>query len=83
VIEGFENRVLRKIFGSNKDEVTGGWRRLHDKELHNEFSSPDIIRVMKSRMRWVERVVKKSVHLAHTIYFCVSYDSYSKQQLFV
>jgi hypothetical protein len=48
----FENRVLRRIFGPNRDEVTGGWRRLHKEELHNFYSSPSIIRMIKSmRMR--------------------------------
>jgi hypothetical protein len=36
----FENRVLRRIFGPKRDEVTGGWRKLHNEELHNEYSSP-------------------------------------------
>jgi hypothetical protein len=49
----FENRVLRRIFGSKRDEVTGEWRKLHNEELHNFYSSPDIIRQVKSRrMRW-------------------------------
>jgi hypothetical protein len=49
----FENRVLRRIFGPEKDEVTGGWRKLHNEELHNLYSSPSIIRMIKSRkMRW-------------------------------
>jgi hypothetical protein len=49
----FENRVLRRIFGPNRDEVTGGWRKLHNEELHNLYSSPSIIRMIKSRrMRW-------------------------------
>jgi hypothetical protein len=48
----FENRVLRKIFGLNRDEVTGGWRKLHIEELHNLYSASSIIRMMKSsRMR--------------------------------
>jgi hypothetical protein len=47
----FENRVLRRIFGHKREEVAGGWRRLHNEELHN-FSSI-IIRVIKSRLRWV------------------------------
>jgi hypothetical protein len=47
----FENRVLRRIFGSKRDEVTGEWRRLHNKELYALYSSPDIIRVIKSRRR--------------------------------
>jgi hypothetical protein len=40
----FENRVLRRIFGPMRDEVTGEWRKLHNEELHNLYSSPDIIR---------------------------------------
>jgi hypothetical protein len=44
-----ENRVLRKIFGPKWDEVTGEWRKLHSGELHNLYSSPDIIRQIKSR----------------------------------
>jgi hypothetical protein len=45
----FENRVLRRIFHPKRDEKTGGWRKLHDKELHNVYSSPSIIRVIKLR----------------------------------
>jgi hypothetical protein len=45
----FENRVLRKIFGPKRDEVTGEWRQLHNKELHDLYSSPSIIRIIKSR----------------------------------
>jgi hypothetical protein len=46
----FENRVLRRIFGPKKDEVTrGGGRKLHNEELHNVYSSPSIIRMIKSR----------------------------------
>jgi hypothetical protein len=45
----FENRVLRKIFGPKRDEVTGGWRKLHNDELHGLYSSPNIIRMTKSR----------------------------------
>jgi hypothetical protein len=45
----FENRVLRGIFGPKRDEVTGEWRKLHNEELHNLYSSPDIIRQVKSR----------------------------------
>jgi hypothetical protein len=49
----FENRVLRKIFRPKRDEVTGDWRKLHNEELHNLYSSPSIIRMIKSRrMRW-------------------------------
>jgi hypothetical protein len=45
----FENRVLRRIFGPKRDEVTGEWRKLHNEELHNLCSSPNIIRMIKSR----------------------------------
>jgi hypothetical protein len=44
-----ENRVLRGIFGSKRDEVTGGWGKLHNEELHNLYSSPSIIRMIKIR----------------------------------
>jgi hypothetical protein len=54
----FENRVLRRIFGPKRDEVTGEWRRLHNEELHDLYSSPNVIRVMKSRMRWVGYVAR-------------------------
>jgi hypothetical protein len=45
----FENRVLRRISGPKRDEVTGGWRKLHNEELHNLYSSPSIIRAIKPR----------------------------------
>ena len=46
-----ENRVLKRIFGPNKDEVTLEWRKLHNEELNGLYSSPDIVRVIKSRKR--------------------------------
>jgi hypothetical protein len=45
----FENRVLRKIYGPKRDEVTGAWRNMHNEELHGLYSSPSIIRIIKSR----------------------------------
>jgi hypothetical protein len=49
IIELFENRVLRRMFGPKRDEVTGELRKLHSGELHNSYPSPDIIRQIKSR----------------------------------
>jgi hypothetical protein len=53
----FENRALRRIFGPKRDEVIGGWRKLHNEELHTLYSSPSIIRITKSKgMRWTGHV---------------------------
>jgi hypothetical protein len=58
-IREFDYRVLRKIFGHKRDEVTGKWRRLHDDDLHDLYFSSNIIRVIKSRgMRWARYVAR-------------------------
>jgi hypothetical protein len=55
----FENRVLRRVFGPKRNEVTGGWRKLHNEELHNLYSSPSLMRIIKSRrMRWAGHVAR-------------------------
>jgi hypothetical protein len=45
----FGDKMLRRIFGTERDEVTGGWRKLHNEELHNLYSAPNIIRMIKTR----------------------------------
>jgi hypothetical protein len=59
-LRAFVKRVLRKIFGPKRDKVTGGWRKLHNKELYNLYSSPSIFRMIKSRRkRWAGHVAQK------------------------
>ena len=60
----FENRVLRTTFGPKRDEVTGEWRKLHNEELNDLYCSPNIIRVIKSRMTWpgdIQRMGEKRI----------------------
>jgi hypothetical protein len=55
----FENRLLRSVFGPRRDEVTGEWRKLHNEELNELYSLPNIVRVVKSRrMRWAGHVAR-------------------------
>jgi hypothetical protein len=64
-----ENRVLRRIFGPKRDEVTGEWRKLHNEKLRDLYSSPSIIRIIKSkRMRWaghVARMGRRGTHIGY------------------
>jgi hypothetical protein len=56
----FESRLLRRIFSPKRNEVTGDWRKLHNEELHNLYSSPNLIRMIKSRtIRWAGHVARK------------------------
>ena len=56
----FENRVLKRVFGSKREEVTGEWRKLHNEELSDLYSLPNIVRVVKSRrMKWAGHVTRR------------------------
>ena len=63
----FENRVARKIFGPKREEVIGQWRKLHNEELYDLYSLPNIVRVVKSRrMRWAGHVARMGRGQVHT-----------------
>jgi len=67
----FENRVLRRIFEPKRDEFTEGWRKLHNEELNDLYSSPNMVRVMKSRkMRWAGHVTRMEGGEAYTGFWC-------------
>jgi hypothetical protein len=58
-LRAFENRMLRKIFGSRKVDVTGGWRKLHNEQLHNVYYSPNVMGKINSwRMQWKRHVAR-------------------------
>jgi hypothetical protein len=65
----FEKRVLRRIFGPKRDEVTGGWRKLHNEELRKLYSSPNIITMINSRgMKWtvhIRRMRRRGMHIGY------------------
>jgi hypothetical protein len=67
----FENMVLRKIFGPKRGEVTREWRRVHHGKLYDVYSTPDIIRMIKSKMmRWAGHMARVAERRMHTGFFC-------------
>jgi hypothetical protein len=72
------NRVLRRIFGLKRDEVTGEWRKLHSEDLRDLLSSPSIIRIIKSRMGWAGHVAQMGKRLTRIDYW---WESQSKNDL--
>jgi hypothetical protein len=69
----FENRVLKIIFGPKRDEVTGNWRNQHNEELHKLYSSPSIIRTVKSKRRgWTGHVTQMARREIHIGFWCES-----------
>jgi hypothetical protein len=78
----FESRVLRRIFGPKRDEVTGEWRKLHNEELRNLYSSPSVIRAIKSRrMRWAWHVARMGEKRNAYKLLVEFLDSYFKKML--
>jgi hypothetical protein len=69
ILTVFENRVLRRIFGPKRDEVTEDWRKPHNEDLHKLYSSPNIVRMIKSRrMRWtghISQMGKRGIHIEY------------------
>jgi hypothetical protein len=65
--------VLRRIFRPKRDEVTGGWRKLHNEELHSLYSSPCIIRMIESRIRWAGYVASMEIRGMHARYWWESH----------
>ena len=62
----YENRVLRRVFGTKRDEVTGEWRKLHNDQCYNLYCSPNIVHGIKSRIRWAGHVAKYGREERHT-----------------
>jgi hypothetical protein len=72
-LKAFDNRVLRRIFGPKRTEVTGGWRGQHNEELHNLYSSPNVVGMVKSkRMRWTGPVARMGRRGTHVCYWSES-----------